>query len=650
MAPSATPFPFVGSSRSEPGWLRRVGRVGVAGAFVTAWVGLTEAILVTAFRNVPEEAIFLRQAVLGYAAFGLAFGLVWGAMIEGVMRARRRWRRRPFYVGSLIVLVVLFQLVMHTHVHFTGLTLAMGSADSMKVIALMALPAVVIVGVLGFLCLRARPPDSSAILGPRVLAALTLPLLIILALPTVHGVLRASGASGLANVLMIVLDTTRVDRLSAYGYERPTTPTLERLASEGVRFTRAYSAAPWTLPSHASLFTARYPAVHNACWEHQYLDDRLPTLAEHLAGQGLLTAAFSHQAWLSDETGLMRGFEQFHDLYWRSTTALVAAWRMASDRVRKNRGVEDKGAALINRTFLSWLDRHGDEPFFVFINYMEPHAYYEPPTPWREQFLGGRETPWGRSRNVQVNKYNAGLLSYTAEELSTFSDLYDGAVAYQDFRMGQIIDDLRRRGLLEETLLIVTADHGENLGDHELLDHQFCLYDTLLHVPLVVRLPGVLPAGAVSDAPAEHRLRWSMIDLVFGESGGDPIPVDRLASSLRSADEAGGPVLSELYRRPLDTELWESSPRRAAFDRRLRCILLDRMKYIWGSDGRDELYDLAADPGELTNLIGERGADAGVLRDLLAAKVAALEAAGGSEAPVFSEELKRRLKSLGYLD
>ncbi|MHC5015702.1 MAG: sulfatase-like hydrolase/transferase, partial [Planctomycetota bacterium] len=177
------------------------------------------------------------------------------------------------------------------------------------------------------------------------------------------------------------------------------------------------------------------------------------------------------------------------------------------------RAVEDKGAALVTDRFKAWIDRHGEGPFFAFINYAEPHADYQPPAPFREQFLAEerKDTLWGRAKNVAVQRFNSGALEYSADDLAAFNDLYDGAVAYQDSRMGEALDHLRKAGLLDRTLVIITADHGENLGDHDLLGHDFCVYNTLLHVPLIVRLPGLVPAGAATDTPVENRLLWSLV-------------------------------------------------------------------------------------------------------------------------------------------
>jgi arylsulfatase A-like enzyme len=342
--------------------------------------------------------------------------------------------------------------------------------------------------------------------------------------------------------------------------------------------------------------------------------------------------------WLCDETGLMRGFEDFHDLYWRSTTALEAAWRLGVDKIKARRGLEDKGAGAVTDRFKAWIDRHGSRPFFAFINYVEPHAAYRPPAPFRERFLAEerKDTAWGRTKNVAVHRFNAGDLVYSGDDLAAFSDLYDGAVAYQDARMGEALDHLRETGLLDDTLVIITADHGENLGEHDLLGHEFCVYNTLLHVPLIVRLPGRVPAGATTDTPVENRLLWSLIDTVLWDPGPEtPIPADRLAATLREADETGGPVFAELYKRPLETDLWRASPRRETLARRLKCVMLGKMKYIRGSDDAEELYDVIADPGELNNLARQRSEDRSVLSDLLTARVTALGTAEGGEEPEF---------------
>jgi len=646
------PFPIIGVSEVAVGVPQRIGQVMVVAIVIAAWMGLAEGLVVCVLGRVPEPMVFGREVVLGYAAFGAVVGAVWAGLVEPVSRRRGRWRRTPFYLVSLVLWILLFQVVVHTHLHWTGGSPSLINAGTLKVTAIEALPVLLIIGVVWRACLVARrPAGTPPIMSLRTAGILGVPLVLVAVLPWVVAVLTPARRADVPNVLLIVLDTTRVDRLSAFGYERPTTPALERIAADGLVFGRAYAAAPWTLPSHASMFTGAYPAVHNATWEHQVLDDRLPTLAESLAGHGLRTAAFARQVWLSEETGLMRGFEDFYDLHWRASTSLVAVWRLAAEIISERLHTKDKGAALVTAKFKAWLDRHGDEPFFAFVNYLEPHAYYEPPAGFRERFLSdnNRGTPWGRTRSVSVQRYNSGDIEYGSDDLAAFSDLYDGAVAYQDSRMGEVLDHLRDRGLLDKTLVIITADHGENLGDHGLLGHEFCVYETLLHVPLVVRLPGSVPVGRVESEVVENRLLGSLIDTVLWADEGT-LSVEMLVAALQEPDAAGAGAFAELYTRPLTTDLWLKSPRLDEFDRRLRSILLRGMKYIFASDGTDELYDLATDPDELDNLAEVRPEDLAVLRDLVQARVAGLGVPAGGDAPEFSEQLKRRLKALGYLD
>ena len=197
--------------------------------------------------------------------------------------------------------------------------------------------------------------------------------------------------------------------------------------------------------------------------------------------------------------------------------------------------------------------------------------------------------------------------------------------------------------------VIITADHGENLGDHGLLGHEFCVYETLLRVPLVVRLPEAVPAGRVESEVVENRLLGSLIDAVLWADEG-PLSVEVLVAALQEPDAAGAGAFAELYKRPLETDLWLRSPRLDEFGRRLRSIQLRDMKYIFASDGSDELYNLATDPDELDNLAEVKPEDLAVLRDLVHARVAGLGVPAAGDTPEFSEELKRRLKALGYLD
>jgi len=629
----------------------------LSGMVLAAWLGLVEAAALCLTRNMPEQTLFLRRTITAYALFGMAGGAVWGALAEFLLLKRRTVRRAPFYLVSLLIWLLLFEVVVQAHGPGNPWPLVPGKRSSLIFSVAATLVAVLLVALTRRFCVRAEATIvHRGFIKRRWIAASVVPLLAVAALPTLQSLWRpnpASEVAGLPNVLLIVMDTTRADHLSACGYDRPTTPTLEQLAAEGSSFRRAYAASPWTLPSHASIFTGRYPSEHGATREHPYLDSRLPTLAEQMTRRGYTTVAFARKSWLKDETGVMRGFEQFFDLYVRSTTALVSVYRYGLARLHGSRGDRDKGAMLINGRFTDWMNRNGDRPFFAFINYDEAHEALRPPSPYRERFLGEKkDTPWGRERDADTKSYNCGYVKYTDEEMSIFRDLYDAEIAYQDARMGEVFDDLRRRGLLDKTLVIVTSDHGENFGDHGLMGHRFCVYNSLLHVPVIVRLPGVVPVGESNDLPVEIRLLPALIERVLAgaKERGGVIPIDRLALTLREKGDPQSPILAELYRQPLTADIWRKSTRVQQYDRRLRAMILGDLKYIWASDGTEELYDLQMDPGELRNLAGERPEDVRRLADVLDAKLETLDIHEQGAAPEFSKEMKKRLISTGYIE
>ena len=342
---------------------------------------------------------------------------------------------------------------------------------------------------------------------------------------------RHRASAGAPNVLLIVMDTVRADHLSLDGYPRPTSPNLERLARRGVNYTRARAAAPWTLPSHASLFTGRWPSALSVGW-YVPLDDRAPTLAGALAARGYDTAGFAANLnYCSYFTGLDRGFAHYEDFpltpYWALRATLLGTRLLSQiDYFGKKYGLLDPGdvaqrsrvtADEINERLLGWLDGRGDDdrPFFAFLNYFDAHDPYLPPPGFDPGFVRPPEDAVEREMLVEwwplPDKDKA-----APEQVRTVVDAYDACLAYLDDRIGRLIDDLERRGLLEDTLVIITADHGELLGDHGgLFGHGASLYDGELRVPLIVMAPG-LPAGAVVDEPVSLRALPSTVGALAG--------------------------------------------------------------------------------------------------------------------------------------
>ncbi len=494
---------------------------------------------------------------------------------------------------------------------------------------------------------------------------------------------------GRPNVVVILIDTLRADHLGCYGYARPTSPCIDAIAAGGVVYERAISPAAWTPPAHASLFTGAYPSRHGVERSRLVLSPALVPLPEALRRHGYRTYGVSSNYWLSRETRFDRGFDHFVES-WQLVQARgvnPALFRqerrqgLGLDGVGERRGLARLGAAAVNglyeratralrRRFHAWDDgawrvnrvvrrwarewSRSDEPFFAFIHYMEPHLRYAPPGRYRTL-----HAPAGVSRrrlgavNQDPWRYLAGRAPMSEADFEILRALYDGEVSYVDARVGEIYGLLRQRGLLRNTFVVVTSDHGENLGEHQLMDHAYCLYDTLLRVPLIVSGPAEFPPGErVPDQVQTLDLFPTILDLA-----------DIRDEDLR-AQAQGRPLFqASLQDRVAVAEYLEPQPPVAVlrqrypdfdgsrFDRALRAVRTARHKYIWASDGRDELYDLEVDPGETRNLVSTEPETAAAMRAWLADWV---RSAGAGVADRGLElELdtvtRRRLEELGYL-
>ena len=314
------------------------------------------------------------------------------------------------------------------------------------------------------------------------------------------------------NVLLVVMDTVRAASLSLHGYDRDTTPNLVRLAKRAVRFEQARSTAPWTLPSHASMFTGRWPHDLNVA-ETVPLDSTYPTLAEFLSNRGFATGGFVANAYFCNAWyGLGRGFEHYEDFYGDEVVVSLAETLHCS---RLGHGLltmtghpwlanrRRKDAARINRDFLSWLDGEKSRPFFAFLNYFDAHNPFVPPDGFKRRFAPGSFSPrdlktlgeWDHRPGEKVSPQDAALAI----------DAYDDCISYIDHELGKLIDDLERRGVLDRTLVIITSDHGESMGEHGFFGHAKSLYNQEVHVPLLI-----IPPGGLSQRRERTRARQSL--------------------------------------------------------------------------------------------------------------------------------------------
>lgn len=425
------------------------------------------------------------------------------------------------------------------------------------------------------------------------------------------------------NVILISIDTLRADHLGCYGYQRPTSPRIDGFTGQATLYTRALAAASWTVPTHASLFTGKFPYEHGAHYYEVWqpvnnanpLSRRHLTLAEVLKSEGYDTGAFvANWAYLGPRWQLDQGFDAYH--------------------------AERTYARTLNQRVFDWLAVHGEKSFFLFVNYIDTHRPYN--TTPRAGLL---DKPVVRDKNL-IKVFKERVLSGkepTAGELTgQVIDQYDTAIANVDEQIGVLLDELAAVDLYDNTMIVLTSDHGEFFGEHGLVTHSKDVYEEVLWIPLIIKTPGQR-AGRVSEALITST---DIPSLVLSE-----LP-HRVAERYRSVfpDVPGNHlVIAESYFthfRDLCDDQWGSRFRRVR-----RAVYDWPYKYIHSSDGKNELYHLVEDPTEANNLIEQQREVA----DRLARALVSLESRrppweGEVDISPLTDEERERLRSLGYVD
>ena len=440
---------------------------------------------------------------------------------------------------------------------------------------------------------------------------------------------RTLPPTGSPNVLFIVLDTVRADHLSLEGYRRSTSPNLERLAKIGIRFDRARATAPWTLPSHAGFFTGRWPHELGAQWLTPLRTDA-PFLAEYMASRGYATAGFvANTGYCSYDSGLARGFTHYEDyvlkkLNFLRTSILISGilehiyeygfthdsgfLRFAPDFVERWFHAEHrKDAASINRAFLDWLGgrREQTRPFFVFLNYVDAHSPYTVPEGAPHRF-GHKPASSDEIRIIDRAWDLIDRQTLPKYYVTIARDAYDSCLAYLDEQLGMLFDELERRATLDDTVVVITSDHGDGLGEHGLFDHGESLYNTELDVPLLILLPRrSRTARVVSQVVSLRDLPATILDLV-GQSDGSPFPGHSLAGRWRDSGAqptAASAAFSELF----VPNPHKANPGRSPGERgALVAVAQGDFAYIRNEgDGGEELFNDRDDPHQLSNLAGQ---------------------------------------------
>jgi len=409
-----------------------------------------------------------------------------------------------------------------------------------------------------------------------------------------------AAAAGRPNVLLIVLDTQRAMSMSAYGYQRPTTPNLEQLTATGVRFDEAYSTAPWTLPSHASIMTGHWVHELSTDWSRP-LDGSFPTLAEALDSLGYATGGFTANVVnTSAESGIARGFAHYDD-YPLFFSAILRSTNLGREITGSPRLLElfgrhsqfgRKAAPDVSAEFLTWLDRHEDRPFFAFLNYFDAHDPYPAPAPFDTLFGAPRDRE--RPDLAQLR-----WTGWTMDQVTVQRNAYDASIAFVDHELGLLFTELQRRGRFENTVVIVTADHGEEFYEHRLMRHGNSVYRPSVNVPLIIRYPARLPSGARVPAAVSLRdLPATVLDLAGAPSSVE-FPGRSLVDVVKDSSAAGTqPVFIWLDGETTQPDWFP------VHEGPLKSVLEGRLRYIVDRKGREELY-LLSDTLEQRNLASD---------------------------------------------
>ena len=479
------------------------------------------------------------------------------------------------------------------------------------------------------------------------------------------------GRSGeLPNIVLVVFDTARWDRFGCYGYERPTTPTVDALAAEGLRVETMIANGPWTLPSHGSMFTGLYPSQHGSQWGTGPLlrSSARVTLAEWLRSIGYDTWCVTNNGLVSERTGLARGFDHY-----AFRLDIERGWRRAARRIPKALWGGDSGGKIVNRWMKQRLGQ-ARKPVFLFVNYLECHWAYAPPRRLARRMHGPRYGPIRGLRYRTRTAARVGPWEAVAQaerhDLDVLSTYYDGELANVDRHLERLLDTLRKQGLVADdgrALVMVTSDHGEHLGEHRasgepggrhgLADHHASLDDHLIRVPFVAWGPGMVPAGARGGM-------YELVDLLpsLARFLGQQPPADYLEGRRQDLLSATRDGFGEEYafaewRAWTEKESTRLARRNPSYDfgglaRNLVAVRDRRFKLVRDADGVEALYDTANDSMEQTDLSSLRVETVKRLReqlDLMLESWGRWDRPAEPTTPEEQAEIEQRLAELGYI-
>ena len=467
------------------------------------------------------------------------------------------------------------------------------------------------------------------------------------------------------NVVLIILDTLRVDHLSCYGYHRKTTPHIDRFASEAVKYTKAYSTASWTLPSTASIMTGKYPGSHGAhrnknesFYPFNILDDQQVTLAEILQGSGYATAGIVSCQFFTSHYGMHQGFDYFDDTM-PSTLFILPTFGLLPflnyffpiNDYFGSRGLDEhRAASQINRSARAWLKNNTTrKPFFLLLHYFDVHHPYYPEKlgtsessvpPAIKKKYGRNSANYTEMEKRLIDSVQDGTKPLLNHERKYLIDNYNREITLLDKKVGKMLDDLKDQDLYDDSLIIITSDHGESFGEHNLMLHGISLYEDNLHVPLLVKYP----SGEKSTGTKEHPVSLTGIMPTILSYLSIPVPKD--VQGVPFDDQDGQTILAQNY-------ISTNTKGQQQFRSDMISLQQNDFKYIRFVQTQDQLFNLREDPEELHNIVDTEGVTTEAMQQALNDFMDRFTRSGPENAGKKAEMDKatlENLKSLGYID
>lgn len=458
------------------------------------------------------------------------------------------------------------------------------------------------------------------------------------------------------NVVVVVVDTLRSDHLGCYGYPRPTSPNLDRLAASAHVFDSAVAQSSWTSPSIASLFTSLYPSAHGVTGFGSSLADEFITLAEILEQHGLRTAGFSaNMAFINPDRGFDQGFETFEVLVRRARP---------EEKDQKLFGKVPAAAEFVTDRALRFLEEAGDGPFFLYLHYIDPHSPYTAPAPYRDAFVAAADTA-SDGTDRDLFGYGGSIVA-GQDDVDHLTALYDAEIAYTDAQMGRLFEHLESTGRLDDTIVVVTSDHGEELFDHGGFAHGTTLYREQVQIPLVVRLPGDPGKGRRAQQTVELVDIGPTILDCLGLEDPRPTPGTSFRSSLRRQgalallrSRVASITASAARRLGLGVEdpgqahgysELEKVTKKADDPRHSRALLSAGWHYLVDHRGDEQLFDVRQDPGETDDHSSRQPGVVAAMRGRLTDLAGSDGSRRTSTTPeeTLSDQERERLRALGY--